>query len=79
MDVDELTRVFNALNKLSETAMERYCKRFGYLWIFDWIDNVMEQEVLQELTESERAKYDRLRKRFHELTYGLYKQDVRFR
>ena len=75
MDIKEFTKVYEELNQLADLAMKRFIEVNGYNWIFDWIDNVKEKEVLKMLTEEETKKYNHLKEAFDVLTQSIYKEE----
>jgi len=68
----ELLEIHKELNELSDTAMKRYIGKHGVNWIYDWIDNLLEKEILEELTPDEKYRYKVLKARFDELTAEVY-------
>ena len=75
MDIKEFTKVYEELNQLADLAMKRFIEANGYNWIFDWIDNVKEKEVLKMLTEEETKRYSHLKEAFDFLTNKIYQEE----
>ena len=75
LDIKEFTKVYEELNQLADLAMKRFIEVNGYNWIFDWIDNVKEKEVLKMLTEEETKKYNHLKEAFDFLTHKIYQEE----
>ena len=75
MDIKEFTKVYEELKKLADLAMKRFIEANGYNWIFDWIDNLKEEEVLKMLTEEETKRYNHLKEAFDFLTHKIYQEE----
>jgi len=75
LDIKEFTKVYEELNQLADLAMKRFIEANGYNWIFDWIDNLKEKEVLKMLTEEETKRYSHLKEAFDFLTHEIYQEE----
>ena len=75
LDIKEFTKVYEELNQLADLAMKRFIEANGYNWIFDWIDNLKEEEVLKMLTEEETKRYSHLKEAFYFLTNKIYQEE----
>ena len=75
MDIKEFTKVYEELNQIANRAMKRFIEANGYNWIFDWIDNLKEEEVLKMLTEEETKRYNHLKEAFDFLTHKIYQEE----